>query len=86
MHKETVVNQIEVLENGFIQVRRGVYFVDDDGQRTLINYHRVAYAPGDQIPDEVDKVQRISEIAWTPDVVQKHRDRVEADKVKRNRS
>ena len=40
MHEETVIDKIEILEYGNIQVRRATYVVRDDATRVLREYHR----------------------------------------------
>lgn len=86
MHKDTVISKIEVLENGCIQVQRAVYLVEEDGTRSLLKYHRVSYQPGDGIEGEDAAVQSHATVAWTPEVVQRHRERVRQDEARRNRN
>ena len=69
--KETVIDQIEILEYGHVQVRRATYVVED-GERTLLGYHRVAYEPGRDVSAEDPKVQRVAAFIWTPEVVAAH--------------
>ena len=83
MHEETVIDKIEVLEHGNIQVRRAMYLVRDDGTRLLLGYHRVGHDPseidderpgrGHSIDNEDPRVKAIAAVEWTPAVVAAHR-------------
>lgn len=69
MEKVTVIDKIEILETGHIQVRRATYLVED-GVRTLLGYHRSAYTPGSaDMAQEDDQVKAHAEMAWTPEVI-----------------
>jgi len=82
MHEETVIDKIEILEHGHIQVRRARYLVRDDGTRSLLGYHRVGYDPAtidDPDPakhhamnDEDSRVKAVAVLEWTPAVVAAH--------------
>ena len=85
MHEETVIDKIEILEYGNIQVRRATYLIRDDGTRTLLGYHRGGYDPSvidDPDPakhhamdDEDARVKALALLEWTPAVVAAHVDR-----------
>lgn len=82
MHEETVIDKIEILEYGNIQVRRATYVVRDDGTRALLGYHRVGYDPSviddpdpakrHAIDDEDARVKAVALMEWTPAVVAAH--------------
>lgn len=78
MHKETVIDKIEVLDTGTLQVRRGEYFVDDTGDRTFLRWHRVSYPPGWDLSAEAEEVRQHAAIAWTPERRAAQRARAEA--------
>lgn len=86
MRKERVVDKIEVLELGHLQIRHATYLVEDDGTRTLLGYHRAAYEPGMSVEAEDAAVQRIAAVAWTPEIVAAHRARLEAQARTRERA
>lgn len=67
--KETVIDKIEVLEDGTIQVRTATYILEDGKRITDPQYHRVAYSPGDVTPGVGAKVAAIRDVVWTPTVV-----------------
>ncbi len=73
--KETVLDKVEILEDGSMQVRRATYIVEDGVRIAGPNYHRVAYTPGDDVALEHPKVRALVAVAWTPDVVQAATDR-----------
>ena len=85
MHEETVIDKIEILEYGNIQVRRATYLIRDDGTRSLLGYHRVGYDPSviddpdparrHSIDDEDARVKALALLEWTPAVVAAHVDR-----------
>lgn len=52
MHKKTVIDKIEVIRNGTIQVRLQKLFVDDDGSEHLLEYHRTVIEPGVDVDEQ----------------------------------
>ena len=76
--KETVIDKIEVLETGHIQVRRATFYIEDGVRGPLAGYHRSAYEPGADVSKEDTKVQTHAAAAWTDDVIAAHKARVEA--------
>jgi hypothetical protein len=61
--KETVVDKIEVLESGAIQVRSAIRILED-GEILSQSYHRHVLQPGDDLSGEDQKVQDIATAAW----------------------
>lgn len=74
--KELVIDQIEILEGGHIQVRRATYILEDGVRIAGPSYHRVAYVPGDDIKGEDPTVQAHARTAWTSDVVNAYHTRM----------
>lgn len=75
LEKVTVVNKIEVLESGHVQVRMATRVLEDGVQLGSDMYHRTTYEPGEELPPDVDRVvQEIAAVVWTPDVVKAHED------------
>ena len=66
--KETVVDKIETLENGTIQVRT-VTRIDEDGTLLSQSFHRHVLAPGQDLTNEDPKVVAIATAVWTTEVV-----------------
>ena len=68
LEKQTVVDKIEVIENGSVQVRTATRIVED-GNVISSNYHRHVVAPGDDYSQEDARVQAICAATHTADVV-----------------
>jgi hypothetical protein len=64
-----VIDKIEVVENGTVQVRE-VNRVLKDGGEIARNYHRWTLTPGQDVSDQAANVQAICQAAWTPEVRQ----------------
>ena len=69
IEKQTVIDKIEVLEMGHIQVRRATYILEDGVRIAGPSYHRVAYEPGMDVTTEAPRVKAIASTVWTPEVV-----------------
>lgn len=68
LDKQTVVDQIEVVENGIVQVRTATRIVEDSkiiGQ----TYHRHTIAPGQDYSSETSRVQAICQATHTAEVI-----------------
>jgi hypothetical protein len=68
LEKQTVVDLIEVLENGTVQVRTATRIIED-GIVLSSSLHRHVVAPGDDYSQEDAKVQAICAAIQTPDVI-----------------
>jgi len=68
LSKTIIVDRIEVLERGQIQVRTATV-VDEDGAELSRSFHRQVLAPGDDTTGQSDRVAAIATATWTPDVV-----------------
>ena len=68
LEKVTVVDRIEVLENGCVQVRTKTAIMED-GKQISGTFHRHVVAPGDDYSGECDKVKAICAATHTADVV-----------------
>jgi urease accessory protein UreE len=66
--KETVVDKIEVLEMGQVQVRTATRIMEN-GTQLSSSFHRHVLAPGDDLTNEDAKVVAIANATWTTDVV-----------------
>ena len=75
--KETVVDKIEVLENGTLQVRSATRVLED-GEVLSSSFHRHVLAPGEDTTNEDAKVVAIATATWTPDVVTAYNDMIAA--------
>ena len=68
LEKVIVVDQIEVVENGSVQVRTATKIMDD-GKEINRTFHRHFVAPGDDYSGEDARVQAICAATHTPEVV-----------------
>jgi hypothetical protein len=68
LSKTVVVDRMEVLEMGQIQVRTATV-VDEDGVELSRAFHRHVLEPGDDTTEEADRVAAVAAAAWTPEVV-----------------
>jgi hypothetical protein len=66
--KTNVVDKIETLENGCVQVRTATRIMED-GQILSQSYHRHVVAPGQDYSEEDERVQAICEAVHTPEVI-----------------
>ena len=68
LEKITIVDRIEVVENGCVQVRTKTAIMED-GKQISGNFHRRIVAPGDDYSAEDARVQAICAAAHTADVI-----------------
>ena len=66
--KSEVVDRIEVLEHGQIQVRTATV-VSEDGVELSRTFHRQVLAPGDSTTGQAQRVIGIAAATWTTAVV-----------------
>lgn len=77
LEKQTVVDKIEVLENGCVQVRTATRIVED-GVQLSQSYHRHVVAPGNDYSGEDARVQAICAATHTAEVVAAYQAAIEA--------
>lgn len=68
LEEKSVVDKIEVLLQGQIQVRRRNQVLKD-GVEIAATYHRHVLSPGDDLTNEDPRVIAIAEATWTPEVI-----------------
>jgi hypothetical protein len=66
--KELIVDRIEVLENGSVQVRTKTAIMED-GKQISGTFHRHVVAPGDNYSKEDARVKAICAATHTADVI-----------------
>jgi hypothetical protein len=66
--KEQVIDKVEVVENGTLQVRQ-VTRIMEDGNQLSSSYHRWAFAPGSDVSSQPANVQAIAAAVWTAEVI-----------------
>ena len=68
LNKTVVVDRIEVLEMGQIQVRTATV-IDEDGTQISRTFHRHVLNPGADLTDQTDRVTGIANATWTAEVL-----------------
>lgn len=68
LEKVEIVDRIEVIENGSVQVRTKTAILEN-GKQISGSYHRHVVAPGDDYSNEDARVQAICAATHTPTVV-----------------
>ena len=66
--EQKVIDKIEIVENGTLQVREATRILKD-GNQIAQTYHRWGFAPGSDISEMPANVQAIAAAAWTPAVI-----------------
>ena len=75
--KETIVDKIEVLEMGQVQVRTATRVLED-GTQLSSSFHRHTLVPGDDLSGQDAKVSAIATATWTPEVVTAYEEMIAA--------
>ncbi len=68
LEEKSVVDKVEVLLEGQIQVRTRNQVLKD-GTEIAATYHRHVLSPGDDLTNEDPRVTAIAEVTWTPEVI-----------------
>ena len=80
LEKQTVVDRIEVVEVGVVQVRTVTRIVED-GKVISQSYHRHTIPPGQDYSNECDKVKAICATTQTPEVVSAYQAMLAAQRI-----
>jgi hypothetical protein len=75
--KQTVIDKIEVTENGVVQVRQATRIIED-GVQLSQSYHRWTIAPGQNYSDQDAKVKAICDAAHTEAVIEAYEEALAA--------
>ncbi len=78
--KETIVDRIEVLEKGQVQVRTATRVLED-GAVLSSSFHRHVLAPGDDLTEQDAKVSAIATATWTAEVVTAYEEMIAAQEL-----
>ena len=68
LEKKIIVDLIEIVENGCVQVRTKTA-INEDGVQISGTYHRHVVTPGDDYSSEDAKVQSVCALIHTPEVI-----------------
>jgi hypothetical protein len=80
LEKVIIVDRIEVVENGCVQVRTATRIMED-GKQISGNFHRHVVAPGDDYSGEDARVQAICAATHTTDVIASYKAAIAAQGV-----
>lgn len=80
LEKQVVVDKIEVVEVGVVQVRTATRIVED-GNVISQSYHRHTVAPGEDYSNEDARVQAICQATHTPEVIAAYQAMQEANRL-----
>ena len=78
--KETVIDKIEIVEGGVVQVRQATKIIED-GNEISKSYHRWTIAPGQDYSDQPDNVKSICAVAHTPAAIAAYQAQIEANRL-----
>ncbi len=78
--KETIVDKIEVLEMGQVQVRTATRVLED-GVVLSSSFHRHVLAPGDDLSEQDARVSAIATATWTAEVVTAYEEMIAAQEL-----
>ena len=77
LEKNIVIDRIEVIENGIIQIRQAT-IITDNGNQVSRTFYRWCIVPGQDYSDQDDKVKAICQAAHTPEVISAYQAQQEA--------
>ena len=80
LDKQTLIDKIEIVENGTVQVRQAT-IITEDGNQISRTYHRWCIAPSQDYSDQEQQVQDICKVAHTPEVIAAYKAQQEANKL-----
>jgi hypothetical protein len=80
LEKISVVDKVEVVENGTVQVRTATRIVED-GKVISQSYHRHTIAPGQDYSNEDARVQAICQATHTAEVIAAYQAMQEANRL-----
>ena len=80
LEKKVVIDQIEITRDGHVQVRRADLFIED-GIEVAKNYHRHVLSPGDDTTNEDERVKKVAEAVWMPEVVADYKAKKDKEKM-----
>ena len=67
--KQLVIDRIEILEDGTLQVRQRLTALDDDGSKIGERYNRYVLTPGQDVTAQPTRIRQIAGVVWTPQVI-----------------
>ena len=77
--KEQVIDKIEIVDNGVVQIRQATKIMED-GNELSKSYHRWSIAPGQDYSNQPENVKAICAVAHTPAVIAAYEAQAEASR------
>ena len=77
LDKQVLIDRIEVIENGTVQVRQAT-IITEDGNQISRTFHRWIIVPSQDYSDQEQQVQDICRVAHTPEVIAAYQAQQEA--------
>ena len=68
LEETTIVDKIECLANGVLQIRDR-HQILKDGEEIAASFHRHVLNPGDDLTGQADRVVAIANATWTDEVI-----------------
>jgi len=73
--EQKIIDKIEVVETGAIQVREATRVFNND-ELIAQTFHRRSFAPGSDVSEMPQNVQAVATAIWTEDVVSAYKARI----------
>ena len=80
LDKQVLIDRIEVVENGTVQVRQAT-IITEDGNQISRTFHRWVITPSQDYSDQEQQVQDICRVAHTPEVIAAYKAQIEANRL-----
>jgi hypothetical protein len=80
LEKIEIIDKIEVIENGTVQVRQ-VTKIMEDGKQLSHSYHRWCILPGQDYSSQHDRVKAVCNAVHTQDVVNAYKLKFETQEI-----
>jgi len=80
LDKQIKIDQIEVVENGTVQVRQAI-IITENGNQLSRTFHRWCIAPGEDYSTQEQQVQDICKVTHTAEVIAAYQAQLEANRL-----
>lgn len=78
LQQTVLIDKIEIIENGVIQVRQRNDIYDDTAPNNIIasQYQRWVLVPGENISNQNSQIQSVANAIWTPAVISAYQESI----------
>ena len=84
LKKLSVIDQIDVMRDGSLHVRRADLIMENKIEIAK-NYHRNVLHPGDDLNGQDDKIVAVAGAVWTTKVIKDYKDKLEREAIEREK-